>query len=123
MGGQEVEAKRLRYEKIMSSENYEENAVAFGDWVASNNAPRRSSFDITNNDFKKKNLERPKAQDEEKARCKINSDTMVEMDAERKLHANIIKERAAAQAGEVGQPEGGGGGQGVGGGKQEEEAR
>ena len=94
----EVEVKRLRNERMPTSESYEVNPVKFKDWVV-NNAPKRSSVEITNIAFKKKNLEKPKTKDEDKGRrSRRNSDTMAEMDAERKLHANIIKERAAAQA-------------------------
>ena len=94
----EVEVKRLRNERMPSSESNEENPVKFKDWVV-NDAPKRSSVEITNIAFKKKNLEKPKTKDEDKGRrSRCNSDTMAEMDAERKLHANIIKERAAAQA-------------------------
>ena len=72
--------------------------VKLGDWGVSN-APRRSSVEITNVAFKKKNLEKSKKKEEEKGmRSRRNSEAMAEMDAERKLHANIIKERAAVQA-------------------------
>jgi len=93
--GQAAEAKRLRDVK-MPTKN--EKPVKLGDWTASN-APRRRSVEITNVAFKKKNLEKGRKKEEEKGmRSRRNSETMAEMDAERKLHANIIKERAAVQA-------------------------
>ena len=95
---QEVEAKKLRDLKMPPKDSFEEKPVKLGDWRVSN-APRRSSVEITKIAFKKKNLEKSKKKEEEKSgRSRRNSDTMAEMDAERKLHANIIKERAAVQA-------------------------
>lgn len=93
--GQDAEAKRLRDVKMPLKI---EKPVKLGDWSVSN-APRRSSVEITNVAFKKKNLEKSKKKEEEKGiRSRRNSETMAEMDSERKLHANIIKERAAVQA-------------------------
>merc|ERR1719357_2332786 len=61
--------------------------------------PPKSRSDIANSVFQRKMLENIEKKEETKSRhlTHSNSDTMAEMDSERKLHAKLIKERAAAQ--------------------------
>jgi len=61
--------------------------------------PPKSRSDIASSIFQKKMLGNIEKKEETQSRhltCS-NSDTMAEMDSERKLHAKLIKERAAAQ--------------------------
>merc|ERR1719505_336018 len=61
--------------------------------------PPKSRSDIANSVFQKKMLGDIEKKEETQSRhltCS-NGDTMAEMDSERKLHAKLIKERAAAQ--------------------------
>ena len=61
--------------------------------------PPKSRSDIANSVFQKKmsgNIEKKEETQSRHLTCS-NGDTMAEMDSERKLHAKLIKERAAAQ--------------------------
>ena len=88
----------LKDVKVPSQDSGRDQSAKSGDFALSN-ASKRSDIDITKIAFKTKNLEKSKKREEEKGRrSRRNSEVMAEMDAERKLHANIIKERAAAQA-------------------------
>merc|ERR1719204_1825224 len=62
--------------------------------------PPKSRSDIANSVFQKKmsgNIEKKEETQSRHLTCS-NGDTMAEMDSERKLHAKLIKERAAAQS-------------------------
>ena len=61
--------------------------------------PPKSRSDIANSVSQRKMLENIEKKEETQSRhlTHSNGDTMAEMDSERKLHAKLIKERAAAQ--------------------------